>query len=94
MSHEGCLSLPECDAADTKVARVLAIANIHEVLTMKVLSFLSARLDVPVFCLVAALAAACSFDASQLQVLPDAAPDSSSAGADNRLPPTANGESA
>ncbi len=38
---------------------------------MKSLSFLSARLDVPAFCLVAALAAACSFDASQLRALSD-----------------------
>ena len=40
---------------------------------MKMQSSCSARLDVPGLCLIAALAAACSFDTSQLRALPDGA---------------------
>jgi hypothetical protein len=37
------------------------------ILTMKALSLLSARLVVPGLCLIAALAAACSFDVNKLR---------------------------
>ena len=40
---------------------------------MKVLSFLSARLAVAGLCVIAALAAGCTFDGSQLRALPDSA---------------------
>ena len=49
---------------------------------MKTFPFLSARLDLLGLCLIAALAAACSFDASQLRPLPDAASDLPPATAD------------
>jgi hypothetical protein len=54
---------------------------------MKAVSRLSTRFDIPGLCLIAALAAACSFDTNQLRALPDGAidptvPDVGAAGSD------------
>ena len=47
---------------------------------MKALSFVSARLDVPGLCLIAALAVGCSFDSSQLRALPSTGGSSGAGG--------------
>jgi hypothetical protein len=69
----------------------------REVLTMKAHSPLSARFNISGLCVIAALAAGCTFDASQLRALPDGAvepsavPDAGAAGSggDTASPPDA-----
>jgi hypothetical protein len=51
-----------------------------EVLTMKTHSPSSARFNISGLCLIAALGAGCTFDASQLRALPDATTDTGGRG--------------